>query len=475
MKLYNTLSRKVEEFKPMSDGEVKLYSCGPTVYDYAQLGNLRSYVFVDSLRRALQGFGYQVKQVMNVTDVGHLVSDDDEGEDKLETGARREGKSVWDVAKHYTEAFKADTAKLNILPPNGYRGKTDSYARATDFIPQQIEIVKLLLDKDFAYKTDQAIYFDIAKLSSYGELTGQKLEDKEIAARKDVVTDPSKRNPQDFALWFFTVGRFATHDMRWESPFGEGFPGWHLECSALIHATLGDPIDIHTGGVDHIGTHHTNEMAQTEAAYGHKLANFWVHNEFLMVDNQRMGKSLGNFYTLSDVIKKGYDPLALRLLFLQAHYRSQMNFTWKSLEAAQFFLNRLRAWADLRFQPNLGHKKDVGDTYAPAMQKIRLAVNDDLNTAQALAVLSGLVTSAELVGVDIKKLQLFLEQIDELLGLGLSIRKDIIAGAKDMIAQRETARKRGSWAKADELRKKLLDQAIEINDTPHGPVWFKKS
>lgn len=470
LRFYNTLSRKLEDFKPLKSGEVSLYTCGPTVYDYMHIGNLRTFVFDDTLRRALEASDYKVKHVMNITDVGHLVSDGDEGEDKLEKGAKREGKTVWEVAAHYMEAFKNDVASMNILVPNVRAGQ-DEYCRATDFTPQQIEIIKILLDKKFAYQAEQAIYFDVTKLASYGELTGQKLSDKEIAVRSEVVTDENKHHPQDFALWFFTVGRFAKHDMRWDSPWGEGFPGWHLECSAIIHAVLGDPIDIHTGGVDNIGTHHVNEMAQTEAAFGHKLANYWLHSEHLLVNNQRMAKSLGNFYILADVMKKGYDPLAIRLLFLQAHYRHQLNFSWEALEAAQAFLNRLRAWADLQFQPNLGHKKDAGSTYQPSLDKIKQTINDDLNTSQALAVLSSLVKTAELEGVDPEKLTALLEQLDQLLGLRLCSREDINNKAKSLIVAHEEARKSGNWTKADEIRDQLNKQGIEINDTPHGPVW----
>ncbi|HLA49060.1 MAG TPA: cysteine--tRNA ligase [Candidatus Saccharimonadales bacterium] len=473
MKLYNSLSGKLEEFKPIRAGEVSLYTCGPTVYDYAHIGNLRAYVFIDTLRRALEANKFNVKHVMNITDVGHLVSDEDEGEDKLEKGAKREGKSVWEVAKYYTEGFKSDVKQLNILEPNGYKGNNDNYARATDFIDEQIEIVKLLLDKGVAYQTDQAIYFNVTKLTSYGELTGQKLSDKEVAARSEVVTDKSKKHPQDFAVWFFTIGRFADHEMRWQSPWGEGFPGWHLECSAIIHATLSDQIDIHTGAVDLIGTHHTNEMAQTEAAYGNKLANYWVHNEHLLVDNQRMAKSLGNFYTLSDVIEKGYDPLALRLLFLQAHYRSQMNFTWEALQAVQAFLRRLQAWADLKHQPNLGHKKDAGRNYDDALKSVLQSLSDDLNTAQALGVISRLATQSETEGVDIAKLQPILKKIDDVLGLDLANREDISSQAKEIIERREQARKNKNWSAADALRTELVKQGIEINDTPHGPVWAK--
>lgn len=472
LKFYNSLGRKVEDFKPLKPGEVKLYSCGPTVYDYMHIGNLRKFVFDDTLRRALEASGYNVKHAMNITDVGHLVSDQDEGEDKLEKGAKREGKTVWQVAEHYIEAFTSDVSVLNILPPSVHTDK-DNYSRATNFIKEQIKMVEILIERGYAYQTDQAIYFDVTKLSSYGELTGQSLSSKEVGARIDIVTDKNKHHPQDFGLWFFTVGRFANHDMRWPSPWGEGFPGWHLECSAIIHAVLQDPIDIHTGGVDNIGTHHVNEMAQSEAAYGHRLANYWLHAEHLLVNEQRMGKSLGNFFTLADLKKKGYDPLALRLLFLQVHYRSQMNFTWKALDGAQNFLNRLRAWADLQFQPNLSHKKNISDSYDAAMRKIILAVSDDLNTGRALAILSGLASTAEREGVEPRKLTLLLKQLDQLLGLGLSSRQDISPAAKDIIAQRETARKANDWERADKLRKILLDQSIEVNDTPHGPIWFK--
>lgn len=476
MRFYNTLTRRVEDFKPDSD-TVKLYSCGPTVYDYAHLGNLRAYVFTDTLRRALESADYQVRNVMNITDVGHLSSDADEGEDKLEKGAQKSGKSVWEVAELYTEAFKSDIKRLNILPPNAYRDEkhSDNYARATSFIDEQLQIVKLLIDKGFAYKSEQAIYFDVTRLPSYGELTGQKLHDKEVAARGEVVTDPSKRNPQDFALWFFTVGRFADHSMRWLSPWGEGFPGWHLECSAIIHATLGEPLDIHTGGVDHIGTHHTNEIAQSEAAFGKKLANFWLHNEHMLVDGQKMSKSLGNFYTLSEVIKKGYDPLALRLLFLQSHYRTQTNFTWQGLDSAQSFLQSLRAMADLRFQS--AHK---GDLLVPTeleayKAKIKRSLFDDLNTPKALAILRNLADELPFSNLreNSAHINALLTLIDQSFGLNLLAREDIDDDSKNLIKQREEARQNQNWQLADRLRDELQKQEVEINDTPYGPIWSR--
>lgn len=454
MKIYDTMSRSVRQFEPLEEGRVKLYTCGPTVYDYPHIGNLRSFVFDDTLRRALQAKGYEVKHVMNVTDVGHLVSDEDEGEDKLEKGAGRENKTVQEVARMYTDAFLTDVKQLNILEPNAYQGPRGPYAFATDFIKQQIDIVQLLLDKGFAYRTESAIYFDVTKLTDYGKLSGQKLSEKEVAARAEVVTDDAKHHPQDFALWFFTIGRFADHSLRWPSPWGQGFPGWHLECSAIIHDTLGEPIDIHTGGVDHIGTHHTNEIAQTEAAYGAKLANYWMHNEYLLVNGQKMSKSLHNYYTLRDLTEKGYEPLSLRLMFLQSHYRTQTNFTEDGLSAAAAALDNLQAWADLRFQL-------PSQTTVEQLEAIKNAIFNDLNTPQALALI------AELGPPD----KDFLKSLDDLLGLELSDREDISDESKSLIAEREKARASKDWRRGDELRQELLGHGIGIEDTPDGPLW----
>ncbi|HET6863974.1 MAG TPA: cysteine--tRNA ligase [Candidatus Saccharimonadales bacterium] len=459
MKLHNTLTRQTEEFKPHEAGKVKLYTCGPTVYDYPTIGNLRSFVFDDTLRRALQVAGYEVAHVMNITDVGHLVSDEDEGEDKLEAGAGREQKSVKEISQRYAQAFFEDVKALNILAPNAYRGPHGSYAYATDFIDEQIELVNQLMGKDYAYKTASAIYFDISKLSDYGKLSGQKLSDKEVAARSEVVNDPAKRNPQDFALWFFTVGRFKNHTLRWRSPWGEGFPGWHLECSAIVHATLGEPIDIHTGGVDHIGTHHTNEIAQTEAAFGVKLANYWLHNEHLMVDGQKMSKSKRNFYTLKDVIGKGYEPMALRLLFLQSHYRTQANFTWEVLDAAKDHLQNLRAWADLKHQ----QKPVVG---LVDIRPAKGAIFTDLNTPKALAELASHKESPS---------QEVLELIDKLLGLHLADRPNITSDEKELIIKREEAREQKDWTGADNYRAQLAKKGIDIKDTETGPIWSRIS
>lgn len=483
MKLHNTLTRKVEEFKPAQGKTVKLYTCGPTVYDYYHIGNLRNAVFNDTLRRTLEAGGYKVSHVMNITDVGHLVSDADEGEDKLEKGAKREGKTVWDVAEHYTQAFKNDMAAMNVLPPNAYHSKKydDNYARATEFILQQIEMVKLLLDKGFAYQTKQAIYFDVTKLKDYGELSGQKLADKEIGARSDVVTDTDKHHPHDFALWFFAAGHFASHTMQWDSPWGNGFPGWHLECSAIIHATLGDPIDIHTGGVDHIGTHHPNEMAQTEGAYGHVLSKFWVHNEFVLVDGAKMAKSKGNSYTLKDVTDKGFDPLALRLLYLQAHYRTELNFSWENLEAAQNRLKSLQAMADLRFQTVPGfNEAEPDEAFIKLLETLArdsfIAFQDNLNTPVALANLSkleavtvnGLYEGSKLLFIDFVQ-----DFIDRPFGLQLLNSVDITSKQKELLNARQKARDDKDFAKSDELREQLKEQGIGVRDTEHGQIWYR--
>lgn len=495
MKLHNTLTRKTEDFKPAQGNTVKLYTCGPTVYDFAHIGNLRSFVFDDTLRRVLQAANFDVRHVMNITDVGHLVSDADEGEDKLEKGAQREGKTVWDVAKQYTEAFKQDMQTLNILPPNAYQGSPDGFARATDFIPQQIAMVQALLDKGFAYQTKQAIYFDVAKLPDYGKLSGQKLADKDVAVRSEVVTDPEKHSPHDFAVWFFATGHFAGHTMRWDSPWGEGFPGWHLECSAIIHATLGDPIDIHTGGVDHIGTHHANEMAQTQAAFGHELSHVWMHNEFILVDGGKMSKSKGNFYTLKDIIDKGFDPMALRLLYLQAHYRSQLNFTWESLEGAQ---NRLQNWKQItamRWQvrqppdfigiDNLPESPEAFKeleknhphtiTSAKLMDQITHALQDDLDTPTALAAIDSFMSLVEKEGMTSFLLFHFtklLQLCAQTLGIDM-FDEDITSDQKAILAERQQARDAKDWTTADTLRDKLQQQGIGVRDTAYGQVWLR--
>ena len=478
MLLHNTLTRVTQEFSPIDPGAVTLYTCGPTVYNYYHIGNLRNAVFNDTLRRALQGAGYNVLHVMNITDVGHLVSDADDGEDKLEKGAKREGKTLWEVAEYYTDCFKHDMAAMNVIPPNGYKSSAyhDTYARATEFIPDQIKMVKRLLENGFAYITKQAIYFDISKSPDYGKLSGQTLSSKETAVRSEVVTDGEKRSPHDFAVWFFAVGTFSGHTMQWETPWGKGFPGWHLECSAIIHATLGDPIDIHTGGIDHIGTHHPNEIAQTQGAYSHELARFWMHNEFMLVDGTKMAKSKGNSYTLRDITDRGFHPLAYRLLILQAHYRSEINFTWESLSAAQNTLLNLYAWADLKHQQNLAEVR-LSDTDIPEfLDRVKTALSDDLATTAALSEIFRYSTSlAPGMTLPADDFDILLSELDLLLGLKLNGRPNITGEQQAIIADRETARIAKDWAKADKLRTKLAKHQLEVSDTPNGPRWRRTS
>lgn len=478
MKLYNTLSRTIEEVRPVKTGEVSLYTCGPTVYNYQHIGNMRAFLVDDFLRRALAAQGLKVRHVMNITDVGHLVSDADEGEDKLEKGAKREGKTVQEVAEHYTQSFKQDLKLLNILPPNAYQDtkRGDTFARATDFIPQQIAMIERLFDQGYAYQTEQAIYFDVAKLPGYGALTGQTLADKEVGVRDEVVTDSSKHHPSDFAVWFFTVGRYADHSMHWSSPWGEGFPGWHLECSAIIHETLNDPIDIHTGGIEHIGTHHPNEMAQTEAAYDHPLAHIWFHYNHLLVDGGKMAKSEGNTYLVKDLIDRGFSPLAYRLLALQAHYRSELNFTWDSLAAAQNTLLNLYAWADLVHQTNLAPIRLPEDNIENFLGRVKAALADDLSTTSALAEVFRYSTSlAPGMTLDAEDFSQVLQPLDELLGLKLAGRPDITAEQKELIAKREIARGAKDWAQADRLRAQLARHHLGVSDTPNGPRWRRTS
>lgn len=464
MKLHNTLSRTKVEFQPLTPGHVKLYTCGPTVYHYAHIGNLRNLVFNDTLRRTLELSDFKVHHVMNITDVGHLASDGDEGEDKLEVGARTEGKTVWEVAEFYTHAFKNHSRLLGILPPT-------QLINATTSIDAQLELIQALIDKGFAYQTSQAIYFEVTKLENYGKLTGQNLQDKEVGVRKNIVTDANKHHPQDFALWFFTVGHFANHQMHWASSWGEGFPGWHLECSAIIHEALGETIDIHTGGVDHIGTHHTNEIAQSEAAYDKPLANYWLHNEFLLLDGGKMAKSGGNSITLEDVIEHGFDPLALRLLYLQSHYRSQQNFDWDIMQSAQNALDNLRAWADLQFQGFVS--EGAAKRHAVLFSGFETAMCDDLNTPLAYAAIASMVTDSEAHNPDSREIAKYTLAVDRYLGLGLSTRVNITTEDKIVIAERESARKNGDYAAADSARSHLLERGIHVDDTKNGSRWSR--
>ena len=478
LKVYNTLSRKKEVFRVLDRNEVRMYSCGPTVYDYPHIGNLRTYITVDMIKRYLAYKGYKVNHVMNITDVGHLTSDADEGEDKLETGAKREGKTVWEIAEFYTTIFKKDLKTLNILEP-------DIWAKATDHISDQIELIKKLEERGYAYETSEAVYFDISKFPDYTKLSRQKLEEKIVGARTEVEIDKEKRNPYDFALWFKRVGKFKNHAMHWPSPWGEGFPGWHIECSAMSMKYLSGghsrTIDVHIGGVDHISVHHTNEIAQSEAATGKQFVRYWIHAEHLLVDGKKMAKSEGTFITLEDIKKRGLTPLAFRLLCLQAHYRSKLNFTWESLKAAQESLTHVEnSVKNLLIKG--GKKVEGNERYEDFFKKFSAAMDDDFNTPQAVSVLFDLLSQASNPKVDRKGMHRVLLEMDKTLGLGLSrlkpvpvithegirirneVEKIIPLEVLDLVAKREKERKKGNWEKADELRKQLGALGYSIED-----------
>jgi cysteinyl-tRNA synthetase len=449
--LFNSLTRKKEEFKPIVVSKAGIYTCGPTVYDRASIGNFRSYLFSDLLRRTLELNGYEVRQVINITDVGHLVSDSSEGEDKLEKASKATGESAWDISKKYTAMFFDDMEKLNILAP--FRTP-----KATEHITQQIELIKVLEEKGFTYKITDGIYFDVSKFADYGKLSGQKLEEKQEGARIGV--NDEKRNPADFALWKFSP-KDQKRQMEWESPWGIGFPGWHIECSAMSEEYLGVPFDIHTGGIDHIPVHHTNEIAQTEAARGKSLANYWMHNDFLLVDSGKMSKSLQNTYSLDDLKEKGFEPLAYRYFFLGAHYRVQQNFTWDALEAAQNTLNKLR---------KIVSELPRGDKPSEKYEKMfKEKINDDLDAPGALSVLWIMLKD-----VSIENSSKYATAIlfDKVFGLGLAEVQRKMLDAPDEVYEllelRKKAREEKNWILSDEIREKVRLHGFEIKDTQSG-------
>ncbi len=469
LKLYNTLSRKVEDFSPMHPPDVGLYTCGMTVYDYAHIGHGRKYVGDDILRRVLERFGYHVTHVQNVTDVGHLSSDADEGEDKMEKGAAKIGKTVWEVAEFFTKQFYESMDKLNILRPH-------VMCKATEHIKEQIALVAKLIDKGYAYDTEEAVYFDISAFPSYGSLFGQNLEEKKVAVRQDVNTGEHKRHPADFALWFKRVGRFADHAMHWDSPWGDGFPGWHIECSAMSMKYLGESFDIHTGGIDHIPVHHPNEIAQSEAATGvTPFVRYWVHHGFLMVDGAKMSKSLGNIYTIDDVVARGFNPLALRYFYLTAHYRKPLNFTWEALKGAQRALEALRDHIHTPStidQTDMPTKLDLDGT-RDFENRFREALEDDLNMPRALAVAQAAAKST--LHSRIKKE--LMENFDQVLGLDLLKRIqecDIPSDVQALIDARSKLREQKKFKEADNVRKHIEEKGFIVEDTIGGYSVKKK-
>ncbi|HET7099119.1 MAG TPA: cysteine--tRNA ligase [Patescibacteria group bacterium] len=459
--LTNTLTRQKEKFIPMDPPKVGMYTCGMTVYDFAHIGHGRKYVTDDVLKRMLTANGLKVEHVQNVTDVGHLSSDADEGEDKMEKGALKYGKTVWEVAEFYTKNFYDSMDALNIIRP-------DVICKATENIKEQIEMVQKLFDNGYAYDTPEAVYFDVSKFPSYGSSFGQNLSEKRVGVREEVKTDENKKNPQDFALWFKRVGRFKDHTMHWESPWGDGFPGWHIECSAMATKYLGEQFDIHTGGEDHIAVHHPNEIAQSEGASGKiPFVKYWLHTAFLMVDGTKMSKSLGNFYTIADVKEKGFDPIALRYLYLGAHYRDPLNFTWESLTASQTALNKLKSQVNaLKTQNERNALSEEKNEKVEALRsEFMEAVNNDLNTAKALAVVWEMLKS-NIPSTD--KYDLVLS-FDEVLGLNLQINKStnkqIPDEIKNLMEKREELRKQKKYDEADKIRIQIEEAGFSVNDT----------
>jgi cysteinyl-tRNA synthetase len=460
--LYNTLSRKKESLKPIHPDWVGLYTCGPTVYNFAHIGNLRTYIFEDVLERTLRFDGHAVRRVMNITDVGHLTGDTDAGDDKLETAAETQKKSVEEIAKFYTDAFFEDLAKLNIIKP-------DIVAPASAYVREQIALVQILLEKGFAYDTPKAVYFNVTAFPDYGALSGQSLAEKMTGAREEVVVDDDKRNPADFALWFKLEGKFKKHLLHWPSPWGEGFPGWHIECSAIARHFLGQPFDIHAGGIDLVGTHHTNEIAQSDAAYDVPLAHMWMHGEHLLIDNGKMAKSEGNFLTLTELEAKGYHPLVYRYLVLGAHYRTRLNFTWESLDAARNGIERLyEAVNDLYGES--ASTKSPKKSLEQYVAEFRAAMDDDLNTPQALAILHEMLAD----GGNPKEKLTLVKQCDTVLGLGLedAMADASVAENDPKIAEmaRIYANLRGNkqFIQSDALRKEIEALGYSIRDTKDG-------
>jgi cysteinyl-tRNA synthetase len=453
--LFNTRTRKKEKFEPLEPGRVRLYACGPTVYHYAHIGNLRTYVFEDLLVRALRRAGYQVTHVMNVTDVGHLVSDGDEGEDKMELSARRTGKNIWEVADYYAKVFFSDLAKLNVQDPQ-------IIPKATDHIQEMIELVQTLEEKGFVYRTEDGLYYDTARFPAYGDFARLDIENLEAGKR---VAVGEKRSPTDFALWKFSrLGE--RRQMEWDSPWGKGFPGWHIECSAMAMKYLGETFDLHCGGIDHIPVHHTNEIAQSEAATGRRFANFWMHGEFLNEDSGKMSKSKGEFLTLAVLEREGFDPMEYRFLLLQAHYRSALKFSFDALKAAQSgyrgVVERLREW-----------KGEAGVGFTPAMEERRGAFDrallDDLNLPEAMAVFFSVLKDPGLKPGEKKALVL---DFDGVLGLRLAEaaeREETVPEAVEaLVRARDEARLQKNWAESDRLRGELQQLGYKVEDSAKG-------
>ena len=464
LNLYNTLTKKVDEFQPIEEGKVSMYTCGPTVYHFAHIGNLRSYLMEDVLEKYLRYIGYDVKRVMNITDVGHLTSDADSGEDKMLKGAKREHKTVMEIAEFYKNAFFDDCAKLNIKTP-------DVVEPATNCIPEFIKMIEGLLEKDYAYVAGGNVYFDTSKLKEYYVLSNQNEEDLQVGVRDDVDEDSNKKNKTDFVLWF-TKSKFDSQELKWDSPWGVGYPGWHIECSCISMKHLGEYLDIHCGGVDNIFPHHTNEIAQSESYIGHKWCNYWFHVQHLNDKSGKMSKSKGEFLTVSLLESKGYNPLVYRMFCLQSHYRKPLLFSYEVLDNVKTAYDKLvKRIAALGTEGEL-----MQDKIAEYKDKFNEAMGNDINTSQALTVLYD-VLKADMN--DVSK-RFLVEDFDKVLSLGLldaadnsgeAVDEELSKMVESLIAERNAARKEKNFARADEIRQELLDKGIEIKDTREGTTW----
>ena len=465
MKLYNTMDRKVEEFVPIEEGKVGMYCCGPTVYNYAHIGNLRTYIFEDILHRTLEEAGYRVKHVMNITDVGHLTGDGDDGEDKLGKRSRETGKSVWDIAAFYTNAFFADEKALNIKRPN-------VVCKATDHIQDMIALIKRLEEKGHTYTAGGNVYFSIDTIDDYGKLAGQKQEDKLSGAR--IAVDGNKRNPQDFVLWF-TNSKFGEQAMMWDSPWGRGYPGWHIECSAMSMKYLGETFDIHCGGIDAIPVHHTNEIAQSEAATGHKWVNYWCHGEFLLNDKGKMSKSSGEFLTLPVLVGHGYNALDYRYFCLGGHYRTQLKFSYEALDHAKSARERLNSMvAELKAKAK--PESTISEKAESYKDSFFAALFNDLRCPEALAVMWKMLKDNSIT--EGEKLSL-LYSMDKVLGLDLdkveAKKEEKVGGEEEwkLVEERKQAKAEKNYQRADEIRKELEERGYIVKDTPQGPILQK--
>ncbi len=467
IQLFNTLGRRIEPFVPIISGRVGLYTCGPTVWNYAHVGNLRTYIFEDILKRALEYAGLDVRHIMNITDVGHLAGDGDDGEDKMIKGARETGRTVWEIAEHYTKAFFADLDALNIRRPN-------VACRATDHIDDMIALIERLDRKGFAYVSGGNVYFDTSKFDRYGELALLDRHGLRPGAR--IAIDRNKRNPADFVLWF-TRSKFEHQVMVWDSPWGVGYPGWHIECSAMSMRYLGEHFDIHCGGVDHIPVHHTNEIAQSEAATGKRWVNVWLHGEYLLAEKRKMAKSDGNFLTLSVLVDRGYEALDYRYLCLGAHYRSQLQFSDEAMAAARVGRRKLvDRISRLREGGVASDLHAVGEAGARYLSEMEAYISDDLGVPQALATLWTMLRDDSVSDAD-KLAAAF--RIDEVFGLDLArtsapAENELEKEYRDMIAEREAARERKDYARADQLRERLAEHGIMIEDTQEGTRWTRR-